>query len=102
MDKIYRTCQNCGKVNLNKDYCEQCGEIINTNLKRKKERERRAAKKEQQAKSKKPNVITSFFENAKDHPHFFVRWIAKFFYSIWVIVMAIGSFLAFILGYIAA
>ncbi|MBP2833397.1 hypothetical protein J8281_14475 [Aquimarina sp. U1-2] len=102
MNKTYRTCQNCGTTNLNRDFCKQCGEIINIELKRKQQQENRIQKKKQLAKSEKRNAITLFFENAREHPNFVVRWSAKFFYSIWVVVLAVGSFLAFLLGYIAA
>ncbi len=102
MSDVYRKCQNCGTVNLNRDYCKQCSEIINTTLKRKLEREKVAAAKEKHIRAKKPNPITLFFQNAIQHSNIFIRLTAKFFYSIWVIVIAIGSFLALLFGYIAA
>lgn len=101
-NKTYRTCQNCGAVNLNQDYCQQCGEIVNVNLKRKLEREKAAEKKTASEKTKKKNRITVFFEEAKEHENAIIRLTARFFYSIWVIVIAIGSFLALLFGYIAA
>ncbi|MFS4466537.1 hypothetical protein [Maribacter sp. 2210JD10-5] len=103
-NKTYRTCQNCGTENLNRNYCKQCGEIININLKRKLKREQEAKKKIelQKREDKKKNRITIFFENAKEHENLMIRYTAKFFYSIWVIVIAIGSFLALLFGYIAA
>ncbi|AWX46136.1 hypothetical protein HME9304_03168 [Flagellimonas maritima] len=103
MDKeVYRRCTNCGTVNLNRDHCKQCGQLINVNLKRELDRERRTQKKQQENKEKKPNKISLFFESTKEHSNPLIRYTAKFFYSIWVIVIAIGSFLAFVLGYIAA
>lgn len=103
-DKTYRACQNCGAVNLNRDYCQNCGEIINTDLQRKLERERAQQAKERArpVKLKKKNKVTIFFENAREHESAIIRYPARFFYSIWVIVLAIGSFLAFLLAYIAA
>ncbi|RKN83486.1 hypothetical protein [Ulvibacterium marinum] len=101
-NKTYRTCQNCGTVNLNKDYCQECGEIVNILLERKIERENKALKKERMEKQKEPNKVTVFFEKAKTHPNIVLRSIAIFFYSIWVIVLAIGSFFALLFGYIAA
>lgn len=98
----YRTCQHCGTVNMNRDYCENCGKIINTNLKRKLEREQKARDRTEAESVKKKNKVTLFFEDAKEHENFLIRYSAKFFYSIWVIVLAIGSFLALLFGYIAA
>ncbi len=101
-NKTYRTCQNCGTVSLNEDYCQQCGEIININLKRKLEREKKALEKHNIENKKEPNRLTIFFENARSHPNIIIRSLALFFYSIWVIVLAIGSFFAILFGYIAA
>ncbi|UII76196.1 hypothetical protein LV716_18325 [Flagellimonas sp. HMM57] len=101
-NKTYRTCLKCGTVNLNKDYCEECGELINIVLKRKLDREVKDKQKIDLEKTKKKNGITIFFERAKDHDNLLIRFIALFLYSIWIIVLAIGSFLAFLFGYIAA
>ncbi|TLF46569.1 hypothetical protein [Maribacter aurantiacus] len=98
----YRTCQNCGTENLNRDYCKNCGEIININLKRKLERQQKAKEKRETQKIKKKNKITLFFEDAKQHENIVIRYTARFFYSIWIVVLAIGSFLALVFGYIAA
>lgn len=100
----YRTCQNCGTENLNRDYCKNCGEIININLKRKLEREQKAEEKSRAEikNQKKKNKVTLFFERARDHENFMIRYTARFFYSIWIVVLAIGSFLALVFGYIAA
>ncbi|MDC6404274.1 MULTISPECIES: hypothetical protein [Maribacter] len=98
----YRTCQNCGTENLNRDYCKNCGEIININLKRKLERQQKAKEKRAIQKVKKKNKITLFFEDAKQHENIVIRYTARFFYSIWIVVLAIGSFLALVFGYIAA
>ena len=100
--ETYRTCQNCGTVNLNRDYCKNCGEIININLKRKLEREQRAKEKNTAEKVKEKNRVTLFFENAKEHENVFIRYTSRFFYSIWVVVLIVGSFLAIVFGYIAA
>lgn len=101
-DKTYRTCQNCGEVNLNRDYCKQCGQIVNINLKRRLEREKKAVDKKKTATKKGPNRLTLFFEKAKEHDNIIIKLTARFFYSIWVVVIAIGSFLALLFGYIAA
>ncbi|MEM7485994.1 MAG: hypothetical protein AAF348_12370 [Bacteroidota bacterium] len=101
-NEIYRTCQTCGTVNLNRDYCQKCGELINLILKRKLLREKKESDKLILEKTKKKSGITRFFERAKEHENLFIRYTALLFYSIWVIVLAIGSFLAFLFGYIAA
>ena len=96
-ESSYIICPKCSKANLNRDYCEHCGAIINVYLKRKLERKKREAER-----NNEKNRVTLFFENAKTHENPMVRNLAKFFYSIWVIVIAVGSFLAFLVGYVAA
>ncbi len=101
-NETYRKCSECGTVSINSDYCDKCGALINTILRRKLEREEKA--KEQQAKTanKEPNAITAFFENARKHKNPIIRVIATIFYSIWMVVFMIGAFFAYIIGYIAA
>jgi ribosomal protein L32 len=102
-EKTYRKCPNCGKMSLNQDYCPACGTIINTTLKRELARKEKAAKKQQEAAvPKKKSAVTIFLENSKDHQNPFIKYTARFFYSIWIVVIAIGSFLALLFGYIAA
>ena len=102
-DKVYRKCQNCGTLNLNKDYCEQCGALINKLLERKLEREKQEINKIRNTKElNRNNKFFVFLQKAKTHPNILVRSIVKFLYSIWLLVIAIGSFLAFVMGYIAA
>lgn len=103
-DETYRTCSHCGTVNLNRDYCKNCGKIININLKRKLERERKAEEKSRTEikNQKKKSKVTLFFERARENENIIIRYTARFFYSIWIVVLAIGSFLALVFGYIAA
>ncbi len=101
-DSTYKICPNCKKANINRDYCEHCGTIINVYLKRKLERRQQEDQKRRLAKESGKIRITTFFENAQQHPNFLIRLFAGLFYSIWVVVIAIGSFLAFLFGYVAA
>ncbi|MDT7829883.1 hypothetical protein RQM65_14510 [Pricia sp. S334] len=99
--KTYRRCPECGHLNLNRDYCENCGELINTNLKRKREGEERTQQKEKERDEEKPNAVTQYFKKLIRHPNPIIRYPAKVFYSVWAVVMAIGAFLAFIFSYLA-
>lgn len=65
-NKTYRTCQNCGTVNLNRDYCKNCGEIININLKRKLEREQKAKEKTASEKVKKKIKSPSYLNTQRN------------------------------------
>lgn len=102
MESILRKCPYCGTENLNRDYCKNCGKLINTILKRKQEREKKILEKQKLQAKEKPNKITDFFEKAKVHKNPLIRFPAWFFYSIWFVILGVGSLLAFIITYIAA
>ena len=102
-DQTYRRCPNCGKISLNEDYCPACGTLINSALKRELERKEKAAQKQKERNnSKTKSAVTIFLENIKNHDNLIIKYIARFLYAIWLIVIAIGSFLALLFGYIAA
>jgi len=100
--KSYKICQNCNKVNLNRNYCKQCGEILDITLKRKLERDKALILENKIEETQQKKSLTLFFENAKQHKNLFVRLIARVFYSVWVVVIVVGSVLALLMMYIAA
>lgn len=103
MGKVsYRKCSNCGTLNVNNDYCENCGQLINIQLQRKMAREALDEKVQKEKSEEKPNVVTVFFKKALAHPNLLIKIPAMIFYSIWVVVMSIGAFIAFLFSYIAA
>lgn len=99
---VYRTCPECGTTVANDDYCPNCGALVNAHKRRKQERERQVAEKRAKREADKRKAGPGFFERAKEHKSPFVRFGAKFFYSIWIVVIAIGAILAIVIGYIAA
>ena len=102
MKQTFRKCPKCGTVNENQDYCQNCGALINTILKRKLERQQRKEDKRKKAALEEPNAFTAWFERAKTHPNVLIRYTTKFFYSIWILFIAIGVGLALVVSYIAA
>lgn len=98
--KRYKKCPECGTLNLNRDYCKNCGALIDLNKRRKLKKEKQKANKK--PISKTPNKITLFFENAKDHKNIFIRLFARFFYSVWVLVIVIAGIFGIIILYAAA
>lgn len=99
---VYRRCPECGTMNKNTDHCTNCGALVNMLERRKLEREKIAAARELERKNKEPGKLTSFYERAKYHDNRIIRYLARFFYSIWVVVIVIGAILALIIGYIVA
>lgn len=45
--KSYIICNQCGTKNQNRDYCTNCGELINITLKRRIEREKKIQKRKE-------------------------------------------------------
>jgi len=94
-------CPNCGVYNTNRDYCLEC----NTLLSYKKRREL-AYKKEQEAQLERRRVEKennpSFFEKHENHRFWVVRAFLKVIKSIWMAILAVGVFIAWLIAAIAA
>lgn len=102
-NETYRRCPNCKEMNVNRDYCSRCGTLINTKLRRELERQKKESQKQEERNDpENKSAVTRFLENAKNHENLIIRYVARFFYSIWLIVLAIGSFLALVFGYLSA
>ncbi len=93
--KSYVKCLECRKLNLNSDYCENCGAIININLKRQLEREKRVEKDVEAERLKGPSKVDKFLQSATEHPNIIVRFFSHLIYSIWIFLgMVIGAIIA--------
>ena len=99
---VYRTCPECGTTVANAEYCPNCGALVDAHKRRKQEREKRAEEKRARLEAEKRNARPGFFARAKEHKSPLIRFGAKFFYSIWLVVIAIGAILAIVIGYVAA
>ena len=95
MIKSYKKCPECGELNLNAEYCKNCGALIDLRKRRKLERKRKESQEKLNIES--PNKLTLFFENAKNHKNILVRIFARFFYSIWILVIGVAGIAAMII-----
>ncbi|MGC1471460.1 MAG: hypothetical protein WA775_02615 [Psychroserpens sp.] len=94
-------CPNCGAYNKNRDYCKHCDTLLSYEKKReldvakenKARRERERIQKEESP---------SFYEKYKDHRFLIVRVFVKITHSIWVGIMAVGMFIAWLITAVAA
>lgn len=94
-------CPNCGIYNENVDYCISCGALLSYKKRRaleaaKEKKERR--KREEVQKEQSP----SFFDTYKNHKYSIVRAFAKITRTIWLVFIAIGIAIAWIITAIAA
>jgi predicted ATP-dependent serine protease len=93
-------CPNCGVFNTNREYCENCGELISDQKKREIKEE---ALKQDQIKEaiyeiENPNLAARL----KKSPNAFKRIAGWVLYSVITVVSAIGAGLAWIIAMVAA
>ena len=100
-EKSYVKCLECGTLNLNRDYCEKCGSIININLKRQLKREEKIQQDAEQERLKGPSRIDKFFNDAAEHPNTVVRGFSKFIYAVWLFLgMIVGAIIAGFISFV--
>jgi len=95
-------CSNCSTFNTNKDYCENCGELINRKLKREKSDQKRIHDREEKDRNREKGKFELFIERNRNHKNIFIRLLFQFLYGIWFLVMAIGAFIAWLFAAVAA
>jgi CRISPR/Cas system CSM-associated protein Csm4 (group 5 of RAMP superfamily) len=98
----YIKCSSCGTFNKNLENCEQCGALINPETILKHKIEERKQKQVKQLNKEKLETEDSFIYKMRNHRFLLIRVMGAFFYSVWVIVMAVGSFLAWLAAAISA
>ncbi|MFA9189385.1 hypothetical protein AAGV33_01965 [Flavobacterium sp. FBOR7N2.3] len=95
MSKSYIKCSECNTVNLDNDYCSNCGALLDVVLKRKLEREKKA----QHQKEEKPSQISEFLRKGTTHPNSIIRILFQIFNSIWLFfAMVFGGIIAAIIA----
>lgn len=94
-------CPNCGIYNVNSDYCSKCHTVLSYKKRRELEYKKEQKARLERVRFEKANN-PSFFEKYEDHRFLLVRIFVKLLKSIWVVVMAIGMFIAWLITAIAA
>ncbi|WP_026707866.1 hypothetical protein [Flavobacterium frigidarium] len=86
MNTSYITCSECGTVNLNAEYCSNCGALLDVVAKRKLKREQENTKKAKLRASlkKEPSKIETFLKNGTEHSNVLVRLIFQGGYYVWL------------------
>ena len=93
MSNSYIKCLECGTVNVDNEYCNNCGNHVNIVLKRQIETQKKVQDKiilEEKSK-KEPNKIEFFLQNGGQHSNSIIRFLFHIGYYIWI-------FLAFVVG----
>lgn len=96
----YIKCPECGTFSSNTDHCEQCGALISykrkVDLKKEAQTQKRIDKAKWQLEN--PNLA----ERLKQHPFFLYKIVGWILYSAFVVVSALGAFLAWFFAMVAA
>ncbi|WP_452219701.1 hypothetical protein [Lacinutrix salivirga] len=94
-------CIQCGVYNKDREFCSECGAILDY-----KKRRELAFKKEEEARLERRRIEKennpSFFDKYGDHRFLVVRIFVKIIKSIYVLIVAIGGFIAWLIATIAA
>lgn len=92
-------CRKCGVFTTNSDYCKNCGNLISYAKKRelKIKHEKQTYIQRERKKLENPNWI----ERLKKHPNIILKIIGWIFYSGFLIITAIGAFIAWLLAMVA-
>ena len=101
MNNSYITCLECSTVNLNRDYCSNCGNTLDLVVKRQIEREKQIQVKKQQQEEakKKPSKMELFLKNGAEHSNIFVQFFFQVFYSIWIFfAIVIGGIISMVIA----
>ena len=99
MSKSYVKCLACNTINVDRDYCSNCGEIINIVLKRQLESENKIQEKEEVEKSKVPSRIDVLLKKGATHPYSIIRALFQVIYSVWLfIAMLVGWLIAMVVA----
>jgi len=85
-------CKWCQTWNTDVDYCSNCNAVISMEEEARLEDKIHAEKIRNAPKSK----LDLFIEKYKNHPNFIVKGIFYIFYSVYFIVMSIGTFMAWL------
>lgn len=99
MSKSYIKCLECNTINLNNDYCSNCGAIINIVLKRNLEREKNIQTKIVEKAKDKPNKIAKFLKKGERNSNVLIRIFFKLSYAIWMFfAVVVGGIIAAVIA----
>lgn len=100
--QVHVRCSKCGVFNVNSDHCEACGNLLSVVKQReivRAERDEQILKAELE---KKPSRFELYVQKMRNHRFWIVRVFFELIYTTWVIAMAIGAFIAWLVAMIVA
>jgi ribosomal protein L37E len=100
--KTFIKCASCGVFNSGNDYCDNCGVLINPDIIREQEVTERKRVYDQKIIQQNTAAENGYLNKLKTHDYWIVRAFGTIITSVWVIVMAVGGFIAWLAAAIAA
>ncbi|WP_299366925.1 hypothetical protein [Winogradskyella sp.] len=91
-------CINCGVYNKNRDRCKNCDALLSYKKRRAQQIKAENTERLEKAKKSPPD----FIENLQQHRYIMFRVLGWILYSAFVVVSAIGAFIAWLVFAIAA
>ncbi len=93
-------CNDCGVFTQNADYCKNCGAIISYKVQQ--ELKEEAFKKQQIAEVIRERENPSLPVRLMKHPFFLYKVVGWILHSVFLVISAIGAFLAWFIAMVAA
>ncbi len=100
--QVHIRCSQCGTFNVNREHCENCGALLSVVKQRELLRQERVKAVREIEAEKGPSKIELYIKKMQNHRFWLVRAVFEVVYIGWVIAMAIGGFIAWIVAAILA
>lgn len=102
MQNVHIKCYKCGEFNSNAQRCVYCEAILDITQRRLIEREKKHQEIVAQQKLIAPTKVELWISSALHHPNIIIRFTARFIKNVYMVVMAIGMFIAWLVSMLLA
>ena len=100
--QVHIRCPDCGEFNSNPDECAFCGSMLDLVKRRALERAKYEEEVREKERLRAPDFGERLAEKMRTHPWLFIRVIYKIASAIYMVVMAIVMFIAWLISFLLA
>ncbi|MCP1994832.1 hypothetical protein [Flavobacterium sp. HSC-61S13] len=100
--QVHIRCSQCGTFNVNSENCENCGALLSVVKQRELVRQEQFKEVRKREAEKGPSKIELQIKKMQNHRFWLVRAVFEVVYIGWVIAMAVGGFIAWVIAAIVA
>jgi len=101
-EQVHIRCSECGTFNTNKIHCDNCGALLSVIKQRELVRQQRVKEVRKREAEKGPSPMELRIKKMQNHRFWLVRAVFEVVYIGWVIAMAVGGFIAWVIAAIVA